>query len=700
MIGTYNLGLVALSLIVATLASYTALDLASRITTAQGQMARWWRFGGAVAMGTGIWSMHFVGMLAFELPIAVSYHIAVTLLSWVIAMIVSGFALALVSARTLSKLKLILGGILMGLGISTMHYTGMAAMEVMPGISYDPAPFLSSVGVAIAASLAALWIAFTLRTGDSLTARLLRVVAAFVMGLAITGMHYTGMAAARFAADTVCLTGLRVDNTWLAATIAGFTFSLLAICLLLSFLDVRVQRQTGQLTASLDQATNELAFLATHDSLTRLPNRVLLVDRLEQAIAHANRSHKPCAVLFIDLDRFKAINDSLGHKMGDEALKEVAVRTRGVLRAGDTVARLGGDEFTVVLPEIDHPQHAATTAAKLVQTISAPFQLDGRDVPLSPSIGVSLYPSDAKDAEALVTAADAAMYHAKKAGRGNYQFFAPEMNTFNKERLELESALRRALAREEFLLHYQPKVDVRSGSITSIEALVRWQRPERGLMLPGHFIPLAEETGLILPLGKWVLEQACTQARAWQKAGLPLERIAVNLSASQFRERDLAGMISGILARTGLSSRCLELELTESTLMSDAELAAKVLGELSQMGIKISIDDFGTGYSSLAYLKRFPLDKLKIDRAFVQDLATNANDVAIVRAIVSLAHSLNLQVIAEGVETDVQLAAVRTLGCDQYQGYLCSPPVDADQLATMLLTRAVVDTRSFMLPVQ
>jgi predicted signal transduction protein with EAL and GGDEF domain len=379
-------------------------------------------------------------------------------------------------------------------------------------------------------------------------------------------------------------------------------------------------------------------------------------------------------------------------------LKEVAARTRTALRTGDTVARFGGDEFAVILPEIDHVQDTAIAAEKLLHAISAPFQLDGRDVPISPSIGISLYPNDAKDPEALITAADAAMYHAKRAGRGNYQFFAPAMNTFNRERIELESALRRALARGEFLLHYQPKVDVQTGGLTSIEALVRWQRPDGELMLPDQFIPLAEETGLILPLGKWVLEQACTQARAWQKAGLPLKRIAVNLSASQFRERDLTGMIRSILARTGLPPRCLELELTESTVMSDAERAARVLEELSRMGIKISIDDFGTGYSSLAYLKRFPLDKLKIDRAFVRDLDTSANDAAIVRAIVSLAHSLKLQVIAEGVETDLQLAAVRNLGCDQYQGYLCSPPVTADELAKMLHTRMVIDTVTFMVP--
>jgi diguanylate cyclase (GGDEF)-like protein len=434
---------------------------------------------------------------------------------------------------------------------------------------------------------------------------------------------------------------------------------------------------------SLEHVNAELHRQATHDALTGLPNRSLFTDRLNQAMAHAARDQRQFAVLVLDLDRFKLINDSLGHGVGDQLLCHVAQKLKGVLRATDTVARAGGDEFMLILDDVVEKDAVALVAENLIAAVSESCLLGATELHTSPSIGISVFPADGETADVLLAHADEAMYAAKKRGRSTYQFFELGMEVFSHHRLQLENELRRALAQAQFELHYQPKIDIVSGTMKSVEALLRWRHPERGLVAPGEFIPLAEETGLILPIGRWVLREACRQAREWQVEGLPFLRVAVNLSPVQFRQPGFLAVIRGALNDHALEPRFLEIEVTESTVMSHAEGSIETLEELSRMGVIVAIDDFGTGYSSMSYLRRFPIDKLKIDRSFIHDLAGSADDASIVRAIISLAHSLRLKVVAEGVETSAQLEQLKALGCDQYQGFFMSPAVPAAEVAAL-----------------
>jgi diguanylate cyclase (GGDEF)-like protein len=695
--GTYNYWLVALSLVVASFASYAALDLATRLTAARGRPARYWLIGGAFSMGTGIWSMHFIGMLAFSLPVPMGYDVPVTLLSMLIAIVVSGFALHTVSRESMGPRHLLLGAVLMGLGICAMHYTGMAAMDTHPPIRYDPLLFAASVLIAIIASLAALWMAFTLRE-DLKWMAYAKLGSAVIMGLAITGMHYTGMAAANFAADTICLAGALVDNSWMAGTIAAVTVIILVGTLLLSVFDARAAMQAAHMAKSLQAANEELRHMALHDALTRLPNRLLVEDRIGQALAHARRTGDSCAVLFVDLDRFKNVNDSLGHFAGDELLRAVAARLLEVVRSEDTVSRLGGDEFVILLKELGAPEDAAAVAAKVVEALKRPFHILNREIFITPSVGISIFPQHGEEAQALISSADAAMYSAKRAGRNNIQLSTANGAQRVPKRLELESELRRALERGEFVLHYQPKIDLYTGALCGAEALLRWQHPQRGTVAPGDFIPLAEETGLIIPLGAWVLREACRQSRDWRDRSLPKMRVAVNLSAAQFRQKGLLDSVRDALSASDVPPECLELEITESMVMHNAPEAACVLEALSVMGVHVSIDDFGTGYSSLSYLKRFPIQSLKIDRSFVRDVSVDPGDAAIVRAIIAIAHQLGLKVVAEGVETESQLQILRGLGGDQYQGFYCSRPLSAEAFEAFILARQSSRPRPLLAP--
>ena len=675
---SYSPALVFISLCVAILASYTALDLTGRIATARGRNVYLWIGGGALAMGFGVWSMHFIGMLALELPITLGYDLGLTLWSLLVAILSSGFALWVVSQPRLPFLQLLLGALIMGAGISAMHYSGMAALRMQPGIDYDPALMSLSLLIAMGASAAALSIAFRLRKQTPYV-RLARAGASIIMGLAIVGMHYTGMAAANFPEGSFCgaaldgLSGKGLDTLVLVSSLA-----VLVIALLTSIFDARLEARTAVLATSLSQANEELTQLALHDTLTGLPNRILLADRISQAMAETTEQGGFFSLMFIDLDGFKPVNDAFGHHLGDRLLREVALRLREQLRSQDTLARIGGDEF-VLLVRLSEPDDAPQVAARQVSLLSKPFRVDEHDLQISASVGIALFPGNGLTAEELLMNADAAMYHAKGAGKNGYSFFDVSMNTNARKQLQLLQDLRQALEHKQFRLHYQPKFDASTGKPVGAEALLRWEHPQQGLLLPEFFIELAEKTGLIIPIGEWVLSEACRQMRLWFDEGYTHWRIAVNLSALQFCYAGLVDSVVWALERHQLPANSLTLEITETTAMSDADASMTVLQRLSQMGVDLSIDDFGTGYSSLMYLKRLPANELKIDRGFVRDLEHDSDDAAIVSAIVALGQALGLRIVAEGVETDMQQSFLTTLGCDALQGFLLGEPRAAEQ---------------------
>ncbi|MDB5862200.1 MAG: hypothetical protein JWO70_6 [Betaproteobacteria bacterium] len=439
----------------------------------------------------------------------------------------------------------------------------------------------------------------------------------------------------------------------------------------------------GRAIATFKQATERVTYLAHYDSLTELPNRTLFRDRLIQAMARTRRNSGTLAVMLLDLDRFKEINDTLGHTAGDEALRAVSHMLTSVLREIDTIARLGGDEFAVIVEQSSLP-HVELIAQRIEHAFSDPLMIQGREFFVTASIGIALHPDHGRDVDELLQSADVALYGAKEEGRNTHQVYRVEMNAQADQRLNMDRLLRRALERREFVLHYQPKVALSSDTIVGAEALIRWQSKELGLVGPADFIPLAEETGLIVPISEWVVLTACTQAKAWQDAGLQPLLMSVNLSPRQFRQANLVETIAAALDATGLEPRFLELEITEGTVMHHADKAITILNELHQLGVQLSIDDFGTGYSSLSYLKRFPVQRLKIDQSFIRGVTSDTNDAAIVTAVVTLAKNMKLKLVAEGVETDGQRAFLRALDCDEYQGYYFSGPVPADEFVRLL----------------
>ncbi len=445
---------------------------------------------------------------------------------------------------------------------------------------------------------------------------------------------------------------------------------------------LEAQKQAEQ----IQQAKDQLDYLAHHDALTDLPNRILLQDRLNQAIELARRQSKNFAVMFMDLDRFKHINDSLGHAVGDQLLLSVAHRLKGCVRHSDTISRHGGDEFVLLLSSIEHAEDAALSAQKMLAALALPHRIDRHDIHISVSIGISIYPNDGRDAETLIKSADTAMYYAKESGRNNYKFFESNMNALAVRRQNTEAGLRRALERQEFILHYQPEIDLHSGRIIGVEALIRWRHPELGLLAPEQFVPIAQECGLILPIGRWMLREACFQARLWQQAQLPAIPVSINISGVEFRDKCFLKNIRSALKEAGLEPRYLELELTENVLMQDTDLTNSVLHALAELGVKLAVDNFGTGCSSLSYLRTFSIDTLKIDRSFVNRMIGNQDDAAIVSTVINMGKSLNKRIIAEGVETPEQAAFLMARQCDEGQGYYFGYPVAAEAFTHSLQT--------------
>jgi diguanylate cyclase len=670
---------VLLSILLATAASYVGLDLAQRVRTAERGAALAWSVGGGLALGTGVWAMHFIGLLAFQLPVMVGYDPGPTALSWAAAVLVSGLALGLAGRRQPSAWVLAVAAVVMAAGICTMHYIGMAALRFAPAVVWQPGWVLLSAAVAVAASALALGLFSRPPAWAAGRPRRSQLAAAAVLAAGITAMHHAGMAAVSIPAGAVCLSAEQLRGDGLALLVAGAALLLLAVAFFASLIDARQQARMQALDASLQAAHDELQRAVQFDTLTCLPNRRLLFERLKQVGERCDAEGRQAALLFIDLDGFKPLNDLFGHGFGDAVLCEVAHRLVSVARGADTVARLGGDEFVILLADIDGPEVAHRVAMRVVAAVQAPLRLARRDARLSASVGVALY-SQERSPTRLLAAADAAMHDAKRRGGGQVVFFSTHMAEDAREQMELQRDLRLAIEqpeRGELSLHYQPKVDARDGRVTGVEALLRWHHPERGWVGPAVFIPVAERFGLIDRLGAWVIDQACAQVRLWQQQGLRL-RVAVNLSMHQLRQAGLVDRVRAALLRHGLTPSRLMFEITESTAMEDGDATGRVFDELAALGTSLSIDDFGTGYSSLAYLRRLPSRQLKIDRSFVMDLDTCSDAVAIVEAVIRLAHALGLSVVAEGVETASQRDLLCQLQCDELQGYLFSCAVPGD----------------------
>ncbi|MDB5999676.1 MAG: bifunctional diguanylate cyclase/phosphodiesterase [Rhizobacter sp.] len=674
----YSPRTVVLSVLIAIYASYVALDLAKRVRTPNPAVSRTWLIAGTLVMGSGIWAMHFVGMFAAELPFEVGYDYLPTIVSWVAAALTSGLALWVASREAPSRWQIGGAALAMGGGISAMHYLGMSALDLAPGIRWDAWRVAASVGVAVLASYAALTLFIWVRDRSGLRALVLQGLAAVAMGLAISGMHYIGMSAAQVALGSVCRSANAISGSGVGTMVAVASLMLLTQTLLNSLLDAHVQHRAAVMAESLSVANRKLQHIAFHDALTQLPNRLVFEDRLAQTTARCDRDGGSLAVLFIDLDGFKPINDSFGHVIGDAVLQEMASRLKAVAGTTDTLARIGGDEFAMLVTMSADTSPVAELADRIVHHIERPVDCAGRSARLSSSIGIAVYPQDGP-VNRLIPNADSAMYTAKRAGGAAYKFFESHMDAGARAQLELLTDLRVALQRREFEVVYQPKVHTRGGQITGTEALMRWNHPSRGVLESADFIPIAERFGLIDELGGWLIDDVCRQMQAWRDQGLAM-RVAVNLSPVQLRHHGLAERIETALERHGVSAGHFTCEITESAAMEEADAHLKLLDRLHRMGVQLAIDDFGTGSCRLSHLRKLPVQQLKIDPQFVADIETHADARAIVDAAVRLAHALGMKVVAEGVESAGQRSVLLELGCDEVQGSLLGQPMPAEQI--------------------
>ena len=678
---SYDWSVVLLSVAIATFASYVSLHLARRVRSADRAVALGWKIGGALTLGTGIWAMHFIGMLSLKLPILLGYDPLFTCLSWIAASAASGAALWVASLKQLGSRQLAVGATVLGAGMCAMHFVGMAAIVVTPGMVWNWGVIAASVVMAAGISAMILGIFFWLRHLSSLRAYVAQAASAVVMGAALSGMHYTAMAAGSFLEGSVCLSVNALGNDTLRLIVTSVSMIMLGLTLITALLDARRQRHSVKLASSLRKANEKLRNIVYRDPLTGLANRSMFLEKLEEATRRCARDGQSVAVLFVDLDGFKPINDSFGHTGGDAVLCEVAARLRALVHADGTAARVGADEFLLLIRDDPEGTAAALLGREILDTLSQAYRLPEREVAASCSVGIVMHPQHGPR-DKLVGRANAAMLASKHSGGSTYTFFEPRMEADARDQAELLRDLRGAVDRDEMELYYQPKIGVVSGQITAAEALLRWHHPTRGMIPPGMFIPIAERYGLIVSLGGWVIDAACRQIHEWREQGLEM-RVAINLSAYQLRQERLAESVKAALAKYHVDPQFLSCEITESVAMEDTVVTQTAFERLSQAGIQLAIDDFGTGYSSLAYLRRLPAVELKIDRSFVTDLETNDADAcAIIDAVVHLAHALGLKVVAEGVETDRQRATLIEMGCDELQGFLFAKPMPARALSS------------------
>jgi diguanylate cyclase (GGDEF)-like protein len=682
---SHNPFLVLLAYLVACAAGFGTLDMAERVGHVEDPTARrHWCWLGAGCLAGGIWSTHFISMLAFQAPVAIHYELLMTFVSLMIALIASLFAMQTLSHAHLRFHQYLLASVWMGLGIALMHYVGMSAMRSQAQAYFDSALLMASVAIAIGASLAALLLSSYLRDGTGVFHQLLKYAASLVLGAGILSMHFTGMAAMQMLIPDGADLSMPVDNNplQLGLSVAVITLLVIGSSISAALADKKLQhkerdlRRVNALLSELDQARASLQQVAHYDALTSLLNRRGFNQIFAEKVAEKTATRGMMAVIFLDIDHFKRINDSLGHDAGDQLLSVLASHIKGSVRShADVVARFGGDEFCILI-NIHHRDEARHMAQRIMQKMKEPIELAGRRMVMTTSIGISLFPDDGQTCEELLKTADLALYQSKDAGRNSLHFFSSNLKTRAFLELQLEEQLRAALrGRNELVLFYQPIFDMKLGKVTRLEALVRWQHPQHGLLAPDRFIEIAENNGLIAELDHWVLRQACHDLSLLSDRGYTDLTMAVNCSALNLARDELADEIEAALRFAGIAANRLELEVTENALMGNISSTLALLRQIRALGVSLAIDDFGTGYSSLAYLKRLPLNTLKIDRSFIQDIPRSTADSEIVQAIIGMAHTLHLEVVTEGVETQAQFELLQQHGCDFIQGYLLSPAV-------------------------
>ncbi|MDP9655489.1 UNVERIFIED_ORG: diguanylate cyclase (GGDEF)-like protein [Pseudomonas putida] len=691
---THDPFLVLLAYLVACVGCFATLDMAERVAHAEKTASQTrWRWVGSGCLAGGIWAMHFVGMLAFQAPVDLHYQLPVTVFSLTIALLAAWLAMHTLSLPDLSFRQCLKASIGIGLGIATMHYVGMTAMHSSAAVYYHPGLFALSIAIAIGAALAALLLAWYLRNGAGMLHQLFKYCASLLLGAGILSMHLTAMAALNLVLpnDSLPVQTGEHSHMQLALTVTVMTLLIIGSSISAALADKKLQhkdhdlQRVNSLLSQLDQARMSLQQVAHYDALTNLINRRGFNQIFAEKLIEKTNEGGMLAVLFLDIDHFKRINDSLGHDAGDELLKVLAAHIKSSVRSHeDVVARFGGDEFCLLIDLHDRDE-ARQLAQRIMLKMKEPIELAGRRMVMTTSIGISLFPEDGKTCEELLKNADLALYQSKGSGRNGLNFFSANLKTRATLELQLEEELRHALREDTgLMLYYQPIYDLKTGQVSKLEALIRWQHPVHGFLVPDRFIAIAEANGLIAELDNWVLRKACEDLGELSRQGCADLKIAVNCSPLNLAREELADEIEYALRAAGVEPHRLELEVTENALMGNIANTLVLLRQIRALGVSLSIDDFGTGYSSLAYLKRLPLNTLKIDRSFIQDIPKATQDMEIVQAIIVMAHTLQLQVVTEGVETFEQYQFLEEQGCDFVQGYLLSRPVPLTELLPVL----------------